>query len=57
MEEKSILNAEVPEALRRAVKAQAALEGRTVSEFVADALRRAIDEIGANRLNQRDGAK
>jgi len=45
MEEKSVLNAEIPEGLRRQVKAHAALSGVTVSEFVAVALQKAIDEI------------
>lgn len=45
MEEKTALNAEVPEALRRRVKSNAALEGLTASEFVSRALEHYVDEL------------
>ena len=49
MEDKSVLNVEVPETLRRLVKSYAALEGVTVGELVTAALQKAVDELAARR--------
>ena len=51
MEDKSPLNAEVPEAIRRAAKSCAALRGETLSEFVTRALQQAVEESAQTAPN------
>jgi len=57
VEDKSVLNAEIPEGLRRQVKSHAALSGVTVSEFVAVALQKAIDEMDRAKGAEAGGGK
>ncbi|HEY0467558.1 MAG TPA: hypothetical protein VGC79_25330 [Polyangiaceae bacterium] len=57
MEEKSVLNAEIPETLRRMVKSHAALKGQTVSEFVTAALQRAVTELDQTEAAKDGGAR
>ena len=38
MEEKSVVSAEITEALRRAIKSHAALRGETLNQFITRAL-------------------
>jgi len=45
------LNIEIAETLRRRVKANAALEGVTVSEFASRALTQYVDQVEQNRTN------
>ncbi len=57
MDERSVLNAEIPETLRRLVKSHAALRGQTVSEFVTIVLQRAVAELDQTEAATGGGAK
>ena len=53
MEDRSVLNVEIPETLRRKIKSHSALRGTTVTEFVTELLQKSVTEIEAQEARDR----
>ena len=53
MEDRSILNVEIPELLRRKIKSHSALRGTTVAEFVTELLQKSVTELEAQEARDR----